>query len=111
VLSLSPALLILSMKVNDLERMFKEKFRYNVEKRSLNAVPGKSAKVLLQKYISDVVLEIDAPSSLLIIYYAGHGNPGENGDIIMTGYVHSTNLGKTKINLHKEGIIILGIGR
>jgi len=85
--------------------------RYTVYKESLNAVPGKSAKVLLSKYVFNVVWEIDGPSSLLIVYYAGHGNPVENGDIVMTGYVHSTRPRKIKINPHKEGIIILVIRR
>jgi hypothetical protein len=69
--------------------MFHKNFRYTVYKKSLNAAPEKAAKVLLQKYIADVVWEVDEPNSLLIVYYAGHGNPGPNGDIILTGYVRA----------------------
>lgn len=78
-------MLMLIFQIEQLEHIFTENFRYTVYKKSLNAVPGKAAKVLLQKYIADVVWEIDEPNSLLIVYYAGHGNPGENGDIILTG--------------------------
>lgn len=78
--------LTLTAQVEQLGDMFEKNFRYTVHKKSLNAVPGRAAKVLLQKYIGDVVLDIDEPNSLLIIYYAGHGNPvGENGDTVLTG--------------------------
>ena len=100
--------LILTFQIDQLENMFNENFRYTVYKKSLNAVRGKAAKVLLQKYIADVVWEVDEPNSLLIVYYAGHGNPGQNGDIILTGYVCEKSR-KTRIDLEIGVTITQGL--
>ena len=59
--------------------------------QSLNPITEKkkSPQVLLQKYLADFVYKEDEEDSLLIVYYAGHGNPGSDGELVLTGYDHS----------------------
>jgi hypothetical protein len=78
------------LQVQQLHDVFEDDFRYTVYKRSLNAkeFPGRTPKALLSMYISTVVCEVEGPNSLLIVYYAGHGNPGKDGELtqlILTG--------------------------
>lgn len=64
------------------------KFRYTVRKQSLNdpADAGKNAQVSLQKHLANAVYEADGDeNALLIIYYAGHGNPNTEGQVVLTG--------------------------
>jgi hypothetical protein len=62
-----------------------------VRKQSLNPITEKkkSPQKLLQKCLADFVDEEDEKDSLLIVYYAGHGNPGSGGELMLTGYVSS----------------------
>lgn len=66
--------------------------------QSLNPITEKkkSAQKLLQKCLADFVDKEDEKDSLLIVYYAGHGNPGSGGELMLTGYVPS-NLGIPKL--------------
>ena len=68
-----------------MSRVFENRYHFKVLKRSLNPdgderVPQK----WLQKYLVDFVHEEDKEDSLLTIYYAGHSNPGLNGELILT---------------------------
>ena len=74
-------------QIEDLTRVFEDRYHFKVHKGILN--PGEDRKRApqkwLQKYLADFVHEEDEKDSLLIVYYAGHGNPGVNGDLILTG--------------------------
>ena len=68
--------------------MWTNKYHYTVRKQSLNdpADRGKDAQVSLQKHLSDAVYEADGDeNALLIIYYAGHGNPNADGHLVLAG--------------------------
>jgi hypothetical protein len=63
-------------EVDALEAVFKNIFRYTVEKKQL--VAGKqSPQIQVQKILVDFVYEFDDENTLLIVYYAGHGVPGK----------------------------------
>jgi hypothetical protein len=70
-----------------LTRVFEDKYHFKVINGILNPAGDKpkTPKKWLQKYLADLVLEEDEKDSLLIVYYAGHGNPGVNGELILTG--------------------------
>lgn len=74
-------------QIEDLTRVFEDRYHFKVLKGILN--PGgdkkKAPQKWLQKYLADFVHEEDEKDSLLIVYYAGHGNPGVNGELILTG--------------------------
>lgn len=81
-------------EVNALEAVFQRLFRYIVVKKQL--VGGKqSPQIQVQKILVDFVYEYDDESTLLIVYYAGHGVPGkqEGGEgpgripLLLAGYV------------------------
>jgi hypothetical protein len=63
-------------EVDALEAVFTNLFRYTVVKKQL--VDGKqSPQIQVQKILVDFVYEYDDESTLLIVYYAGHGVPGK----------------------------------
>ena len=76
-------------EVNDLETVFKDEFNYTVVKKQL--VGGeKSPQIQVQKILVDFVYQYDDESTLLIVYYAGHGVPGKvegggPGGILLAG--------------------------
>jgi hypothetical protein len=72
-----------AQEVNDLESVFKEDFHYTVVKELLAG--DKPPTVQFSKFLSDFVLNYDSESTLLIIYYAGHGTPGKKGELHFTG--------------------------
>ncbi|KAF4630950.1 hypothetical protein G7Y89_g7179 [Cudoniella acicularis] len=69
-------------EVNDLSDVFTEKFRYTVVKERLTA--EKLPAHQLSKHLANFIFEYDSESTLLIIYYAGHGTPGKPGELHFT---------------------------
>lgn len=67
-------------EVDALEAVFKNLYRYTVVKKQL--MEGeKPPQIQVQKILVDFVFEYDDQSTLLIVYYAGHGIPGkQEGD-------------------------------
>jgi hypothetical protein len=63
-------------EVDKLEAVFKDEFRYIVVKKQLVA-SKLSPHLQVQKILLDFVVEHDDESTLLIVYYAGHGVPGK----------------------------------
>jgi hypothetical protein len=45
----------------------------------------KKAGLEISKYLIEFVSEYDSESALLIVYYAGHGIPGEIGELHFAG--------------------------
>ncbi|KAL8801501.1 MAG: hypothetical protein Q9182_004404 [Xanthomendoza sp. 2 TL-2023] len=73
-------------EVDELARMFRELYNYKVQNVKLKCQGVRLAQVQVNKSIADFVYEEDSPSTLLIVYYAGHGTPGQRlGTLELTG--------------------------
>jgi hypothetical protein len=70
-------------EVNDLEAVFKEDFHYTVVKEQLAA--DRPPAQQFAQFLINFVYKYDNESTLLIIYYAGHGTPGKPGELHFTG--------------------------
>lgn len=71
-------------EVNGLEAVFADLFNYTVVKRQISG--DKRPAIQLTKYLADFVHKYDNESTLLIIYYAGHGVPKVPGGLHFAGY-------------------------
>lgn len=71
-------------EISELRTVFEELFNYQVMERKLSGT--KKAGLEIAKHLIDFVTEYDAESALLIVYYAGHGIPGERGELHFAGY-------------------------
>jgi hypothetical protein len=77
------------LQIRDLRSVLENQYRFTVLEQSLNPTAEKKKKspqLLLQKCLADFVYKEDEEDSLLIVYYAGHGNPGSDGELVLTGY-------------------------
>jgi len=74
-------------QIEELKGVFEQRYNFRVLTKKLNDIQEKkiSPQKLLQKCLSDLVYYHDEENSLLIVYYAGHGNPGSNGELILSG--------------------------
>ncbi|KAL8942351.1 MAG: hypothetical protein Q9216_001733 [Gyalolechia sp. 2 TL-2023] len=63
-------------EVDELARVWREVYRYKVRNIRLKCSGGKLAQVQINKTIADFVYDEDSSSTLLLVYYAGHGTPG-----------------------------------
>jgi hypothetical protein len=70
-------------EVNELEAVFTEYFHYKVIKRQLTA--SKRPAIQVSKHLVDFIDTYDGESTLLIVYYAGHGIPGKPGELSLAG--------------------------
>jgi len=70
-------------KVNELESVFTEIFHYTAVKRQLTNY--KKPGFQQSKHILEFVKTYDSDSTLLIVYYAGHGIPGKLGELHLAG--------------------------
>lgn len=68
-----------SKEINELGEIFKDLFNFKVEKKPILKDHRRSPQVQVQKILGDFVYDYDSPVTLLIVYYAGHGIPGEGG--------------------------------
>jgi hypothetical protein len=74
-------------EVDALAEVFTDMFSYTVIKRQLD--DGRLRPALqLSKFLADFVFSHDNDSTLLIVYYAGHGIPGNPGELTLAGYVY-----------------------
>ncbi|KAL8912470.1 MAG: hypothetical protein Q9172_007502 [Xanthocarpia lactea] len=64
-------------EVDDLESVFVNKFGYHATRAPLNGNSKKKLQVKVNAKVANFVEEHDGPNTLLIVYYAGHGSPGE----------------------------------
>ena len=75
-------------EVNDLKSVFEKRFRYHTTTEFLDNDKQQKLQVQLNGIIAAFVNTHDGPNTLLIVYYAGHGKPGEvHGDLEMFGQV------------------------
>jgi hypothetical protein len=73
-------------EVNELETVFKELYNYRVIKRQLSELGAGPPSQQLSRYLLEFVDACSSNSTLLIIYYAGHGIPGKPGELHLAGY-------------------------
>lgn len=64
-------------EVNRLKSVFENRFNYHVQVKSLDNHVEQKLQVQINKIVAVFVAEHDKPNTLLIVYYAGHGRPGE----------------------------------
>lgn len=67
-----------SKEINELGEIFEDLFNFKVVKKRI-LKDHRSPQVQVQKILGDFVYDYDSPVTLLIVYYAGHGIPGERG--------------------------------
>ena len=73
-------------EVNDLKLLFETKFKYVVERKYIDNRSPKRLQVQANAIVTDFINTYDGPHTLLIVYYAGHGKPGEkHGDLVCFG--------------------------
>lgn len=59
---------------------------YKTTRKILTKDPRRSAQAQVNRYLADFVDDYDDANTLLIIYYAGHGRPGNvRGTLKLTG--------------------------
>ncbi|KAL9035476.1 MAG: hypothetical protein Q9180_004842, partial [Flavoplaca navasiana] len=75
-----------TLQVDDLARVFRETYHYKVQNVRLKAAGVPIPQVQINKSLADFVHEEDGESTLLVVYYAGHGTPGQRqGNLELTG--------------------------
>ena len=79
------------VEVESLKATFEDRFNYHVEIKNLELSSRKSLsslEVRVNGLVAKFVDDHDGPSSLLVVYYAGHGRPGtQYGDLELFRYV------------------------
>jgi len=79
------------LQVTELDQVFRTTFHYETVRKELTQGSGPTAQIQVNKHLSDFVFEHDDMNTLLIVYYAGHGRPGEStGGLKLAGYVPQT---------------------
>lgn len=74
-------------EVEDLQAVFENEFGYNTTMVYLDANSEKKLQVQLNASVANFVHGHDGDNTLLIVYYAGHGRPGEfHGHLELMGY-------------------------
>ncbi|KAL8736924.1 MAG: hypothetical protein Q9181_002189 [Wetmoreana brouardii] len=73
-------------EVDDLARIFREVYKYKVRNVRIQSDGDRLAQVQVNRKIADFVDDEDGSTTLLIVYYAGHGTPGHTpGRLELTG--------------------------
>lgn len=79
-------------EVNELSAVLMEGFGYNTTIEELDANMPTKLQVQLNAKVARFVDSHDGPSTLIIVYYAGHGKPGQVfGDLELFPYPLPTN--------------------
>ncbi|MCJ1318298.1 hypothetical protein MMC15_003626 [Xylographa vitiligo] len=63
-------------EVTALEAVFRDIYNYHVQSSPIKTRTFKKAQTQVNKIVASWVDECDAPKTLLIVYFAGHGRPG-----------------------------------
>lgn len=72
-------------QIAGLKDVFEKRYNFNVTRRALNPPDHKDVTLRIHMLLANFVYEHDADNALLIIYYAGHGNPGKDGELMLRG--------------------------
>ncbi|KAF7531834.1 hypothetical protein G7054_g8499 [Neopestalotiopsis clavispora] len=88
-------------EVTNLEQVFRDEFNYKTTKAELRKNIRASAQIQAHVHLANFLFEHDDESTLLVIYYAGHGKPGKDrGTLALTGS-RSTSLPSTHNNVNE----------
>jgi hypothetical protein len=71
--------------VQDLGRVFRDKYKFDVTSIKLTDDPNENTQVDLNYKVSTFVKNNDGEHTLLIVYYAGHGGVGNVGQVELSG--------------------------
>ena len=75
-------------EVERLQSVFERDFQYNTKIEYLDSNVAAKPQVKLNRLVADFVDDHDGPNTLLIVYYGGHGKPGQiPGQLQLLGYV------------------------
>lgn len=75
-------------EVTRLKSVFEKKFKYNCRIEYLDNYDEKRLQLQLNSKVADFAYNHDAPNTLFIVYYAGHGKPGSaEGLLELHGFV------------------------
>ena len=75
-------------EVKDLRKVFEEDFGYHTTTMYLNANSKKKLQTHLNRHVAKFVDDYNDPNTLIIVYYGGHGGPGDFlGDLELIGYI------------------------
>ncbi|RDW82288.1 hypothetical protein BP6252_03400 [Coleophoma cylindrospora] len=73
-----------SEEVTKLENVFRDTFKYKTVQKVLTKDPRRKAQNQVNRYLAEFVDDHDDTNTLLIVYYAGHGRPGESkGSVVL----------------------------
>lgn len=64
-------------EVDALEAVFRNRFNYHVQSSTLKTYEKRSVQLLVNSIVANWVCKKDGPDTLLMVYYAGHGSPGQ----------------------------------
>ena len=97
----------LKKEVQTLGAVFKDQYNFEVHPVYLMNNTPKLPRHQIQKHVADFVYEHDKPKALLIVYFAGHGTPGENsGELKLHGNVDQIRAHRNEIIWnHTEGAL------
>jgi hypothetical protein len=73
-------------EVDELETVFKDLYHYQVIRRELSESGNQTPTRQLSRYLLELVDTSRRDTTLLIVYYAGHGIPGKPGELHLAGY-------------------------
>lgn len=68
--------LIITREVSKLKKTFEDHFNYGAQVGYLDASAKQTLQVQVNGIVANFVKDYDGPNTLLIVYYAGHGKPG-----------------------------------
>ena len=75
-------------ELDTLKKVFEDQFGYSATISKLSSPAKNVLQVELNKIVANFVSDHDGPHNLLIVYYAGHGKPGETyGHLELFGFV------------------------
>lgn len=75
-------------EVTELSAVFEKGFGYHVTIQRLDAKRDTRLQIQVNRIVANFVHDHDGPNTLLIVYYAGHGKPGNFfGDLEIFGQV------------------------
>ncbi|KAK8076643.1 hypothetical protein PG994_003915 [Apiospora phragmitis] len=87
-------------EVTDLENLFKDKFMFDTTRQILTKDSRTSAQAQVNHYLAKFVYENDNTNTMFIIYYAGHGRPGnDRGKLKLTA--SSSHRGESNTDFHE----------
>ena len=78
-------------EIEDLKIVFEKHFNYNTTVEYLDANQGSSLQLQVNCIVASFARMHNGPNTLLIVYYAGHGKPGDfHGDLKLFGSVNGS---------------------